>query len=71
MKKVKDEDLDKLFKAGLADPGHEPVYREADWEAMEQVLDKGKKRPAIVLWLLLSTGTIHRSPYRYFIPRRF
>ncbi len=51
MKKVKDEDLDKLFKAGLADPGHEPVYREADWEAMEQVLDKGKKRPAIILWL--------------------
>jgi hypothetical protein len=51
MKKVKDEDLDKLFKSGLEGPGHEPVYREADWEAMEQVLDKGKKRPAIILWL--------------------
>jgi hypothetical protein len=51
MKKVKDEDLDKLFKTGLGDPDHEPVYREADWEAMENILDKGKKRPAIILWL--------------------
>ena len=51
MKKVKDEDLDKLFKNGFDDPGNEPVYREADWDAMEQVLEKGKKRPVIMLWL--------------------
>jgi hypothetical protein len=51
MKKEKDEDLDKLFKKGLEDPVNEPAYRGVDWDAMEQMLDKGKKRPAIVFWL--------------------
>src|ERR1700748_1144002 len=49
--KEKDEDLDKLFKKGLEDPVNEPAFREADWGAMEQMLDKGKKRPAIIYWL--------------------
>lgn len=51
MKKEKDEDLDKLFKKGLEDPVNEPAYRDVDWDAMEQMLDKGKKRPVIVFWL--------------------
>ncbi|MFB9843036.1 porin family protein [Mucilaginibacter ginsenosidivorans] len=51
MKKEKDEDLDKLFKTGLENPAGEPVYREADWEAMEQLLEQGKKRPAIIFLL--------------------
>lgn len=51
MKKEKDEDLDKLFKNGLEDPVNEPVYREADWDAMEQLLEQGKKRPAIIFLL--------------------
>ncbi|WP_426671176.1 outer membrane beta-barrel protein [Mucilaginibacter sp. McL0603] len=51
MSKEKDEDLDKLFKKGLEDPVSEPAFRDADWDAMEQMLDKGKKRPAIIFWL--------------------
>src|ERR1700744_174865 len=51
MNKDKDEDLDKLFKKGLEDPVNEAAFRDADWDAMEQMLDKGKKRPAIIYWL--------------------
>ncbi len=47
----KEEDLDKLFKSGMEDPVNEPVYREADWDAMEQILDKRKKREGMILWL--------------------
>jgi hypothetical protein len=53
MKKEKEEDLDKLFKSGIGDPVNEPVYREADWDAMEQILDKRKKRGGMIFWLPL------------------
>ena len=61
MKKEKDEDLDKLFKNGLEDPVNEPVYRESDWEAMEQLLDQGKKRPGTIFllpWLSTAAAII-------------
>jgi len=51
MKKEKEEDLDKLFKNGIGDPVNEPVYREADWDTMELILDKQKKRTGIIFWL--------------------
>ncbi len=51
MKKVNDEDLDKMFRKGFDTPGNEPVYSEADWEAMESVLDNGNKRPLILVML--------------------
>src|SRR5665213_1726392 len=51
MKKDKDKELDDLFKNGLADPGSEAGYREEDWDAFEQMLDKPKKRPGIIFWL--------------------
>lgn len=54
--KEKDEELDKLFRKGLEDPVDEAAYREADWDAMEQMLDKRKKRPAIIYWLPLSSA---------------
>ena len=47
----KDDNLDKLFKTGLEDPVNEPAFRDTDWDAMEQMLDKRKKRSAIVYWL--------------------
>lgn len=53
MKKEKDEDLDNLFRKGLEDPVNEAAFREADWEAMEQMLDKRKKRTGIIYWLPL------------------
>jgi hypothetical protein len=49
--KEKDEGLDDLFRKGLEDPVNEAAYREADWDAMEQMLDKPKRRPAIIYWL--------------------
>jgi hypothetical protein len=51
MNNEKDEDLDKLFRKGVEDPVNEAAFRDSDWDAMEQMLDKGKKRPAIVYWL--------------------
>jgi hypothetical protein len=50
MKKEQD-DLDNLFKKGLEDPANEASYRDEDWEAMEQMLNKRKKRRAIIYWL--------------------
>src|ERR1700740_354148 len=51
MDNEKEEDLDKLFRRGLEDPVNEMAFRETDWDAMEQLFDKGKKRSAIVYWL--------------------
>ena len=44
MKEEKDEALDKLFKKGADDPVNEPVFREADWDALEQSLDQTPRR---------------------------
>ncbi|MDB5134095.1 MAG: hypothetical protein JWP37_698 [Mucilaginibacter sp.] len=51
MKKEKDEDLDNLFRKGLEDPVNDAAFRDADWDAMEQMLDKRKKRAGIIYWL--------------------
>lgn len=51
MNKGKDEDIDNFFKKRLEDPVKESTFRDEDWDAMEQMLDKGKKRPAIIYWL--------------------
>jgi hypothetical protein len=48
--------LDKLFKDGLEDPANESAFREADWEAMEQMLDEGKKRSGIIYLLPIISG---------------
>lgn len=51
MNKEKDEELDNFFRKGMEDPVNEAAFRDNDWDAMEQLLDQGKKRPAIVYWL--------------------
>lgn len=57
MSTEKDENkLDSLFKSGLEDQANEPAFREADWEAMEQMLDEGKKRSGIVYLLPIISG---------------
>jgi len=57
MKNEKDKALDDLFKSRLEDPVNEPGYREADWDALEQMLDEPRKRRGIVFWLpLISTA---------------
>ncbi len=45
------KDLNDIFKQALADPVEETVFRDKDWAMLEQMLDKGKKRPGIVFWL--------------------
>jgi len=52
----KDKDLDNIFKGGLENPDGHPAYREDDWDAMEAMLDKGKKRPGIIYWLPVLSG---------------
>ncbi|MDO3624764.1 hypothetical protein [Mucilaginibacter sp. BT774] len=51
MNTEKEDKLDGLFKKGLEDPVNEAAFRDADWDAMEQMLDKSNKRSAIVFWL--------------------
>ncbi len=50
MNKEKDiKNLDQFFKQGLEDPVDKTVFRDADWDALEQML--GGKRTGIVFWL--------------------
>lgn len=46
----KDKELDDFFRKGLQDPV-DPVFRENDWGALEQMLEKSKKPKGIVYWL--------------------
>ena len=47
--------LDDLFKKKLEDPVDEIRYEESDWGALEEMLDKSRKRKAVVyLWPILS-----------------
>src|ERR1700731_4395633 len=57
MNKDKDKELDDFFKKGLEDPVDQAQYQEKDWDALEQMLDKDKKRRGIVYWLPI-LGTV-------------
>jgi hypothetical protein len=46
----KDKDLDNIFKNGLQGPDHFS-YKEDDWDAMEKMMNKGKKRLVVIYWL--------------------
>ena len=46
--------LDDLFKKKLEDPVDEIRYEEGDWDALEQLLDKPKRKRIIYLWPILS-----------------
>ena len=51
-----EEDLDNIFKKGLEDPANHRAFNEDDWDALEQMLDTGKKRRGIVYWLPIASG---------------
>jgi hypothetical protein len=51
-----EEDLDNIFKKGLEDPANHRAFNEDDWDALEQMLDDGKKRRGIVYWLPIASG---------------
>jgi hypothetical protein len=55
MSTEKDKELDDFFKTRLKDPV-EPAYRENDWGAMEQILEKRQTRRGIVYWLPVLSG---------------
>ena len=46
-----ENELDDLFKKRLKEPVDNESYNEADWNALEQMLDKKKKRRGVVYWL--------------------
>jgi hypothetical protein len=52
----KRSDLDDLFRKKLEDPVDQPGYAENDWNALEQMLDKHKRKKGIVYWLPLLSG---------------
>jgi hypothetical protein len=47
----KEKGIDDIFKHGLEDPVDETVFRENDWNALENMLDKKDKRAGRVYWL--------------------
>jgi hypothetical protein len=47
----KEKGIDDIFKHGLEDPVDETVFREDDWNALENMLDKKDKRAGRVYWL--------------------
>ena len=51
-----EDDLDNIFKRRLEDPANHRAFNEDDWDALEQMLDKGKKRRGIVYWLPIASG---------------
>jgi hypothetical protein len=51
MNNDKDKELDDFIRKGLDDPSDHAVYREADWESLDQMLEKNKKRRGAVYWL--------------------
>jgi hypothetical protein len=51
MNNEKDKGLDDLFKKKLEDPVDEAGYMEGDWDSLERMLDKDKKRKGIIYWL--------------------
>jgi hypothetical protein len=46
-----EQDIDKIFRQKLGDPVNQTAYREDDWNALEQLLDKNKKRRGVIYWL--------------------
>ncbi|MDP9079227.1 MAG: hypothetical protein M3O71_17500 [Bacteroidota bacterium] len=50
-----DKRLDDLFKKKLEDPVDEIRYEEGDWDALEQMLDKPKRKGIIFLWPFISS----------------
>ncbi|BAU55108.1 hypothetical protein [Mucilaginibacter gotjawali] len=52
----KDNELDDLFKRKLEDPVEPAAYQEQDWSALEQMLDKPKKKRVIVYWMPVLSG---------------
>jgi hypothetical protein len=51
-----DNKFDDLFKKNLEDSASNAPYNEGDWDALEQMLDKRKKRGVIVYWLPALSG---------------
>lgn len=53
---TQDDELNKMFREGLSEPGHHAEYREADWDALEKMLDKREKKRGIILWWPIASG---------------
>jgi cytoskeletal protein RodZ len=51
MKRIKEEEFDNLFKHQLKEADFDPGYLEDDWDRLELMLDKPRKRRGIVIWL--------------------
>jgi len=60
MKNEQDKKLDDLFKKRLENPDEQSGYREEDWNALEDMLDKRKRRTSIV-YLLPILGSVAAS----------
>jgi len=60
MKNEQDKKLDDLFKKRLENPDEQSGYRDEDWDALEGMLDKRRRRTGIV-YLLPILGSVAAS----------
>ncbi len=58
MKRLNENKIDKLFKDGLSAPKGDVSFNEADWVAMEKMLDKKTGKKAVLLRFIYFTSGI-------------
>ena len=58
MKRLNENKIDKLFKDGLSGPKEEVSFNEADWVAMEKMLDKKSGKNTVLFRLMYYTSGI-------------
>lgn len=58
MKRLNENKIDKLFKDGLAGRKEDVLFNEADWDAMEKMLDKKSGKKAVLLRFTYYTSGI-------------
>ncbi|MDP9048414.1 MAG: hypothetical protein M3N14_09775 [Bacteroidota bacterium] len=51
MNNEKDKELDDFFRKGLEDPVNHAVYKEKDWNSLDEMLNRHSKRRGAVYWL--------------------
>ncbi|RFZ83257.1 hypothetical protein DYU05_14055 [Mucilaginibacter terrenus] len=52
------DNIDKLFRSRLEDPGDNLAFNDADWDSLEEMLDKGKKPKILSLPIISAVAAL-------------
>ncbi|WP_299290624.1 outer membrane beta-barrel protein [uncultured Mucilaginibacter sp.] len=58
MKASDEHNLDRQFREGLTGPNGDVEFREEDWAAMEDLLDKKRRKKPVPVWLYWFCGSV-------------